>query len=653
MGRAGLRRGLVVFGLFALALCLGYVRLQDSSGFRELENASFDLRLQLRGPIEPADLVRVLVIDDASLQRLGSWPPPRGALAAAIELLAASGASVVAFDLLLLEAGPGTGAAADAPLLVRAVKRLERPVLAMAFGFAEHVPMQLSDRLALSRNAVPVTRESPDAIDLLGEPAGVFLPFRPLTDHAFLGHVNVFVEPLGELRFLQPAIRHDGAWYPALAVQATALHLGLEPGEEVLTTGRSLRLGAIEAPLDQASRLVINPYGPPGTFPHHSLLDLLDGRLPDGLLDGRIVLVGTTATGVRDRFGTAFHPQVPGVEIFATVIDNLLTGRLIDRSSRVRDLDLALIAGTSALALVLFVPLPLPATVLLALLLLGLPFALATAALLFLGLWLNVVFATLGVLGVVLAAFAFRFRRLRLRGRQHEARSRALERYVSPLMRGSLGEAEALERAQLAAILFADLEGFTTAAEHVDPDRLQPLLQDFYRLVEEAAVAHGGVVAGYAGDGAMLIFGLPVPSPDDPGRAIACGRAMLAAMPDWHAAARALGIGALNLRIGINYGRVRMGHVGGGDQIQLTATGDVVNVASRLQSATRVLKTPMLVSATTVEAARAQHGDRAVAGLAALPPLELRGREAPVPVYAWQEAGDAVPPGDETVRYGK
>jgi adenylate cyclase len=645
MRRAGLRRGLIVFGLYLLVVALGYVRLQDSSVFRELENASFDLRLQLRGEVAPADHVSILVIDDASLQRLGSWPPPRGALAAAIAQLSASGASVVAFDLLLLEAGPGTGAAADAPLLVQAVKRLEKPVLAMAFGFAEPVPMELSDRMALGRNAVPVTRESPDAVDLLGEPAGVFLPFRPLTEHAYLGHVNVFVEPLGELRYLHPAIRHGGAWYPALAVQATALHLGLGPGEEVLTTGRSLRLGAIEAPLDAASRLVINPYGPPGTFRHHSLVDLLDGRLPPGVLDGRIVLVGTTATGVRDRFSTSFHPQVPGVEIFATVIDNLLTGRLIDRSSRGRDLDLAVITGASALALALFVPLPLPVTVLAALLLLALPFAVATAALLLLGLWLNIVFATLGVLGIVLAAFAMRFRRLRLRGRQHEARSRALERYVSPLMRGSLAEAGAVERAQLAAILFADLEGFTTAAEHVDPDRLQPLLQRFYQLVEAAAVAHGAVVAGYAGDGAMLIFGLPEPTPDDPGRAITCGAAMLAAMPGWHAEARAFGIGALNLRIGINYGRVRMGHVGGGDQIQLTATGDVVNVASRLQSATRTLGTPMLVSATTVEAARAQHGDRAVAGLRMLPPLELRGREAPVPVYAWQEVIDDAQPG--------
>jgi adenylate cyclase len=640
MRSSGLRRGLVAFALLLLAVTLGYVRFHDTGLFRELDYASFDFRLKLRGALEPADVVNILVIDDATLQRLGSWPPPRAALAGAVERLADAGASVVALDLLLLEAGPGTGDASDAALLVAAVERLEKPVLAMAFGFAEPVPMVPSDELALGRNAVPVTRGDAGAIDLLGEPAGVFLPFRPLADHGHLGHVNVFVEPLGELRFIRPAIRLGEAWYPALPIQAAALHLDLAPSEQILTVGRSLQLGPIIAPLDAASRLVVNPYGPPGTFRHHAMVDFLDGRLPPEVFANRIVLIGTTATGVRDRFGTAFHPQVPGVEIWATVIDNLLTDRLVDRSTAVRDLDLALIVGATAAALALLAPLPLPLVVLGALVLLFLPFAIGTAALIAFGLWLNVVFPTLGVLGVTAGVLALRFRRLRRRGHEHEARSRALERYVSPVLRARLAEAGAVERAQLAAILFADLEGFTTAAEHVDPNRLQPLLQRFYKLLEDAALAHGAVVAGYAGDGAMLIFGLPEPSPEDAEKAIRCGEAMLEAMPKWQAEAAAVGIGALDLRSGINYGWLRIGRVGGGDQIQFTATGDVVNVAARLQSATRELATPMLVSATTAEAARAQGGDQAVARLEARPPLQLRGREAAVPVYAWQQPAE-------------
>jgi adenylate cyclase len=628
------RLGVMSVAVLLLALCVAYVRWHDSGAFRALDHASFDLRLRLRPPLVPSDEVAILVIDDATLQRLGHWPPPRAALATAFTELAAAGASVVALDLLLLEAGAPGSTADDADRLVTAVKRHPKPVLAMAFGFAEPVPMHLMDRLALRSNALPIVRSAPDAEDLLGPPAGVFLQFRPLADLSRLGHVNVFVEPSGVLRFIHPAIRLEDAWYPALAVQAAALHQDLPADAQILDVGRSLTLGAVTAPLDAGSRLVLNAYGPPQTFRHHSLIDFLDGTLDPAIFAGRVVVIGATATGVRDSFGTALHPRVTGVEIFATVIDNLLTGRFIDRSAQVRDLDLGLIVAATSAALVLLAPLPLPALAGLAMLLLVLPFAVATLALLAFGIWLNMVFATLGAVVVTLAAFGLRFRRLRQRGRQHEARSRTLERYVSPLLRDKLAAAGSVQRSQAAAILFCDLEGFTGAAEPLEPARVQQVLQRYYELIEQAAVAHGGVVAGYTGDGAMLIFGLPEPSPGDPARAIACGEAMLAAMPGWQAMAEEHGVPRLNLRIGINYGRVEIGHVGGGDQIQLAATGDVVNVASRLQHETRTVGTAMLVAATAVEVARAHDGERAVARLQPRQALSLRGRAAPVSVFA-------------------
>lgn len=623
-----------LLGLLLLGLLLAQVRFNEAPTLRAMENALFDLRLRLRPPLEPGDEVAIVVIDDASLQRLGHWPPPREALATAFEALAEAGASVVALDLLLLERAVGGRPEDGAHHLISAVKRSRHAVLAMAFGFAEAVPVSLADRLALSRDAIPIVREGPEAVDLLGEPSGAFLPFRPLSEHARLGHVNVFVEPAGELRYLYPAIRFDDAWHPALPVQAAALHRGVAAEAFMLSVGQSLKLGAVTAPLDGASRLVINAYGPPGRFPQFSLLDLLDGRIEAAYFADRIVIIGATATGVRDRFGTAFHPQVPGVEVFATVVDNLLTGRFIDRSAWTQDLGLALILGTTLASLSLLAPLP--ALVLLAAagLLLVLPFIVATLALVFFGFWLDIVLATVGVAAVAAFALGRRFVGLKRRSRQQQAQAEKLERYVSPLMRAEISQGHDVERSQLAAILFADLEGFTQAAERFDPELLQALLQRFYAVIEKTATAHGGLVAGYAGDGAMLIFGLPEPTPADAGKCLRCALAMQDAMPAWQAEAQAAGLPAMSLRIGINYGRVRIGHVGGGDQIQLTATGDVVNVASRLQAATREAGTAILASATTIEAARAQYGDEAVTDFTPLAPLLLRGRATAVPVYA-------------------
>ena len=621
---------------FLLILAGAYVRWHESGIFRDLDYATFDWRLKLRPRLEPDGAILILEIDDATLQRLGHWPPPRADLARALDALDDAGAAVVALDLLLIEAATPAGDADPGHVLVTALHRSPKPVLAMAFGFAEPVPVTLADRIALAANALPIVRMPGDAVDSLGEPSGAYLPFAPLGEIAALGHVNVFVEPGGELRFLRPAIRFDDAWQPSLAVQAAIRFRDLPRDAIVLDVGRSLRLGDVTAPLDRQSRLVLNAYGPPGTFPRASLIDLLDGRLDPASIAGRVVLVGATATGVRDRFGTAFHPQVPGVEIFANALDNLLTGRFIDRSLDVQDLDLLLIAIATTSGLLMLAPLPAPVLILLAVLLTALPFAVGALALALYGLWLDVVFATMGVVGTAGTALAWRAFRLYRRSRQSEARGRHLERYVPAVLRDRTAEGAALvERSQLAAILFCDLEGFTTAAETTDPDRLQPLLQGYYALVEKAASATGGVVASFSGDGAMLIFGLPEPRDDDPARAIQCGKALLEAIAPWQAEAEAAGLGRLPLHVGINYGRVRIGHVGGGGQIQLTANGDVVNVASRLQSMTREQHCDMLVAATAVETTRAHAGDAATEGLVALPPLQLRGRATPVAVWAW------------------
>lgn len=636
MRRLARAPGIPALLAFLLVLAGAYVRWHESSLFRELDYASFDWRLKLRPRLEPGDRIAILEIDDATLQRLGHWPPPRADLARTLDALADAGAAVVALDLLLIEKASPAGDADPGEVLAAALRHSPKPVLALAFGFAEPVPVTPAARLAMAENALPIVRSTPDAIDLLGEPAGAYLPFAPLAEIAALGHVNVFVEPGGELRFLQPAIRFDDTWHPSLPVQAAIRFLDLPRDAIVLEVGQNLRLGEVVAPLDRESRLVLNPYGPPGTFPRHSLIDLLDGRLDPAALAGRVVLVGATATGVRDRFGTAFHPQVPGVEIFANALDNLLTGRFIDRSARVQDLDLALIAVATASGLVMLAPLPAPLLILLAALLAAAPFAIGAVALALWGLWLNVVFATMGVIGTAGTALACRAFRLYRRSRQSEARGRHLERYVPALLRDRTAEGAAeVERSQLASILFCDLEGFTRAAETLDPDRLQPLLQSYYALVETAAHASLGVVAGFSGDGAMLIFGLPEPRDDDPARAIQCGKALLQAMPAWQQEAEAAGLGTLRLHVGINHGRVRIGHVGGGDQVQLTANGDVVNVASRLQSMTRAQGCDMLIAATAVETTRAHAGDAATEGLTPLPPLQLRGRATPVAVWAW------------------
>jgi class 3 adenylate cyclase len=124
------------------------------------------------------------------------------------------------------------------------------------------------------------------------------------------------------------------------------------------------------------------------------------------------------------------------------------------------------------------------------------------------------------------------------------------------------------------AVLFIDLAGSTTFADSNPPDRVAELLNDFFQIVVTAVDSHGGFVNKFEGDAALAIFGAPVAIDDPAGAALATARALCAAL---RAVPEMLDFG-----IGVGYGKVFAGNIGGEDRYEYTVIGDVVNQAARL-----------------------------------------------------------------------
>ena len=143
-------------------------------------------------------------------------------------------------------------------------------------------------------------------------------------------------------------------------------------------------------------------------------------------------------------------------------------------------------------------------------------------------------------------------------------------------------EAPPEERRQ-ATVLFADLSGYTAAAERMDPEAVKALVDRTLRLLGEQIERFGGSIDKFIGDNVMGVFGAPVAHEDDPERAVRAGLAMQEAMEDANRQSREkYGVG-FSLRVGINSGEVMAGAVGD----RYTVMGDAVNVAARLQAAGR------------------------------------------------------------------
>jgi class 3 adenylate cyclase len=173
----------------------------------------------------------------------------------------------------------------------------------------------------------------------------------------------------------------------------------------------------------------------------------------------------------------------------------------------------------------------------------------------------------------------------------------------------------------MVTVLVVDIRGFTTLADRTTAREAVAYLNEFFDLIVPILTGHGGHANKLLGDGVLGIFGAPEPFPDHADRAVAAATDMLAAVES-HFGERC------RIGIGINSGLVLVGTIGGGGVTEFGVIGDPVNVAARIQDATRELDQPLLLT----EATRCLL-DGPDTGLEAHGSLRLKGKAEPVSIY--------------------
>lgn len=565
-----------------------------------LEGQLLDARVTLRGPLPPPKGVAVILIDDTDIAQIGQFPPPRSVLASAIDAARAQGASAIVLDLLLADPTPRDDA------LSAALARPGPVVLATARGGPPFVDDTLAD--AIDRSAVEAAVSATSG--------ALEMPIGPLPDFAAsstLGHVNLALEPDGKLRRLPAALPFvavdGGAWIPGLAL-ASLRAADPERFTPIVLRGAraggTISLGRTTVPLDQFGAIPLVFYGDTGTVPTWPLRDLDQANL-----EGRIVFLGVSAQGARDRYPTPFDPAMPGVEAHATLAANLIEGRTLRRDHVAWALGgmLALIvAGIAYPAARQRARFVLPALTALAL---ATCVALQVAFLA--GWWLDattvlICFTLAAGLGIAVQAV------------KHARHARNLAQYHAPSLRSSLAESDlsALTGRQMnAAALFVDLSGFTGRSEKIGPKGTGDLLDQFHQRIARLAAEHGGVVDQIVGDAALVTFGLPEPAPGDAAAALSFAADVTQTQDD----------PAHSLRLGAHYGPVEVRALGGADHSHVTMVGDAMNAASRLQEVAKGAGARIAISDTLLQ----QSGTPArwidELALRDLGPVELRGRK--------------------------
>lgn len=638
--------------LLVLLLTAFQPLLSRHSALEALEGQALNWRFQLRGPQAPGGDVVVLAIDDATLDALGQWPLSRAVLAEALDLLAADGARVVAFDLLFSlpgQAGQSAGQAAtpaaeDDIAFAQAIEDFGAVIVPFAFTFDEARSAERPMPESVAGSAYRVFTLSAAGAETSGPvPTGVLPPNPLLAAPAAGAHVNLFLDHDGSLRHAQTVIARGEAYYPGLPLEAVRLFLGVAHDSVVVQVGRGVALGDRAFATDGQLRLVVNHLGPSGSLPTYSLADLLAGRIAPGSFSDRIVVIGPTALATGGRFVSPFTRTLPAVEFHAAVIDNMLTDRALVRPDWSLLFDLAAtVVGSLLMAIVTLCTGPLGGAVGL-LALLGMWAGLNYLLFAQFNLWLAFVYPALAIV-ITFAALSL-VRRLgdRRAHRDAERRRRNLSRFVPAALASALADRDRPQfddHVQPVAVMFLDMVASTSLSERMTPGEAMVLLRSFHRRVEQAVRAHNGIVCQFVGDGAMAGFGISGPSPRDACDAIACARQLVLDMAAWSRERGAQGEPQVRIAIGLHYGPVAIGEIGGEQQAQFTLTGDIVNVASRLEALTRQHGTAIIASATLVAAAQACDRDKLLANFEELPPQPIRGREDPLQIWAWRGASD-------------
>jgi adenylate cyclase len=416
---------------------------------------------------------------------------------------------------------------------------------------------------------------------------------------AGFGLSNVAPDVDGAVHSVQAWNASDQFYY-SWPIVAASLYTGQMLGDQPTPTG--FAFGNKIVPLEN-SFIHVNYRGPEGTIPTYSALKVVNGdsfRENPDTFKGKIVFVGATSESLHDTYATPFDftNPTPGVEIMANTFDTLLSDRSLHRVPLAGGLLSILIAGIVALALTtirrtgLAIGALLGVMVVYAVIWLG--------AFLFLRTEMPLIVPEITLfIGFVTPALeravSEELEKRRVRG--------IFELFISPEMVGNLIEqgidAMRGQRTEL-TILFSDIRGFTTMSEHMTPEELVHLLNEYLGAMTDIIHKNGGTVDKYEGDLVMAFFGAPIHYPDHAQRAARTAIEMRQELDRLRAKwAAEGGPTRLEMGIGLNTGEAFVGLIGSGRRVNYTVIGDSVNLASRLQDLTKDVHWPLLVSEFT------------------------------------------------------
>lgn len=568
--------------------------------------------------------VRIVDIDEASLDRFGQWPWPRSKIAEMLDKLGAAGVAVVGFDILFPEPDRTSPAAAVKEWQLDKSTRdrlLQLPDHDEVFAKSlQQTPAVLGFALEPAKDpkkdpgqsVLPVQR---GRFIYLGADQGRWIhrydravTSLPRFEEAASGNgaITFVPEADGVVRRVPLVLQVGTKPVGTLSEESLRVALGArnvmlksEGPDNGLT---EVRIGELEIPTNPRGEMWVH-YSKPVPQRTVSAWQVMAGQVPKELLAGNIVLIGSSAQGLMDLRFSPFG-IMPGVQAHAQALEQALSSRFLVRPSWARGLEaMTLMIGSLILGFMTMRMSAFKAAFAWCLTIAGI-FAANWWTFVNQGLLIDGVTPAIGIsLAFIVSSLWHHF----ASEREQAWIKNAFSRYVSPNRVAHLvnnPDALALggERKQC-SFIFTDLESFTSLMESRDPSDAIALLNDYLDHMVAIIFEHEGTLDRIVGDALAVVFSAPVTQPDHLERAVKCALALDTFANQYALTQQAKGIPFGKTRIGVHSGEVLVGNFGGSNMFDYRALGDAVNTSARLESVNKHLGTRMCISEAMLEGA--------------------------------------------------
>ncbi len=631
------------------------------------------MMFNIRGAIPDSGQVIIVDIDEKSLQRFGQWPWPRNILANLTENLFKGGARSIGYDIVFPEKDRTSPLHYFENIDIDIKQKLPENFLnqivsdtrmdydalfgealsigASVLGYA----FQMKDDALKSEESTPfpssIIRIRPKKVNFKN--LSLIPAYRAIINHPSVsmaeseGFFNVFEDPSGTTRQVPLLMKMDDIPYPSLALEIFRLGMGspeltIQASTQVKTpqtTILGVHIGKTFIPTDSFGQLFINYRGPANTFKYISAADILT-KPDNSLIKDKFVLIGSSATGLFDLKTTPLSSVIPGTEINANIIDNLIKADpfIYDIYTEIGLTYTLIIAGGILISLILSI--------------LG-PLAGSLGAILFLSsalTWdyyyfflnnqhIGMTYPLLTCVGILFIISVFNSFRER---KNKQFIKKAFSHYVTPDVVSHLikhpdtlslkGEEKEL------SVFFCDIRGFTSIAETMDSQELGNFMNIYLTRMSRIIMENNGTVDKFIGDAIMAFWGAPTTEENHALKAVHAAIDLKEELNQIQLSFTDKSIPKINVGIGVNSGPMSVGNFGSQDRFDYTVMGDNVNLASRLEGANKNYGTTILISESTRDLVKdnifCRYVDKVI----------VKGRQEPVDLYEPLSIGN--PPDD-------